>query len=127
MPLCQRCEQGRSAHSAKRSTDSLLTTIEVFGRVNERVSSDTDPSGVVAYCALLVMAALMLVVAVPAFAQEGTPPQQPSALDPAGPNSAAIANVFNIVLIMATVVFVVVEGLICLLGFPLPPQSQRYL
>jgi cytochrome c oxidase subunit II len=62
-------------------------------------------------CALLVMTALLLVVAVPAFAQESTPPQ-PSALAPAGPNSAAIANVFNIVLLMATVVFVVVEGLI---------------
>jgi cytochrome c oxidase subunit 2 len=62
-------------------------------------------------CALLVMTALLLVVAVPAFAQEGTPPQ-PSALAPVGPNSAAIANVFNIVLIIATVVFVVVEGLI---------------
>jgi cytochrome c oxidase subunit II len=63
-------------------------------------------------CALLVMTALLLVVAIPAFAQEGIPPQQPSALAPAGPNSAAIADVFNIVLVMATVVFVVVEGLI---------------
>ncbi len=62
-------------------------------------------------CALLVMAALLLVVVVPAFAQEGTPPQ-PNALVPAGPNSAVIADVFNIVLIIATVVFVVVEGLI---------------
>ena len=63
-------------------------------------------------CALLVMAGFLLAAAVPVFAQEGTPPQQPSALDPAGPNSAAIADVFNIVLVIATVVFVVVEGLI---------------
>src|SRR5512139_588585 len=63
-------------------------------------------------CALLVMAALLLGVAAPALAQEGTPPQSPSTLAPAGPNSAAIADVFNIVLIIATVVFVVVEGLI---------------
>ena len=67
-------------------------------------------------CALLVMTALLLIVAVPAFAQEGTPPQ-PSALAPVGPNSAAIANVFNIVLIIATVVFVVVEGLILFSAF----------
>ena len=63
-------------------------------------------------CALLVVSALLLVAVGPAFAQEGTPPQQPSALTPAGPNSEAIANVFTIVLVMATVVFVVVEGLI---------------
>jgi cytochrome c oxidase subunit 2 len=68
-------------------------------------------------CALLAMTALLLVVAAPAFAQEGTPPQQPSALAPAGPNSAAIADVFNIVLVMATVVFVVVEGLIVFSAF----------
>ncbi len=67
-------------------------------------------------CALLVMTALVLVVAAPAFAQEGTPPQ-PSALAPVGPNSAAIANVFNIVLIIAAVVFVVVEGLIVFSAF----------
>lgn len=68
-------------------------------------------------CSLLIMAAFMLAVTVPAFAQEGTPPQQPSALNPAGPNSAAIANVFNIVLVMAAVVFVVVEGLIVFSAF----------
>jgi cytochrome c oxidase subunit 2 len=62
-------------------------------------------------CALTVVTALALIVAMPAFAQEGTPPK-PNALDPAGPNSAAIASLFNIVLIIATVVFVVVEGLI---------------
>jgi cytochrome c oxidase subunit 2 len=66
--------------------------------------------------ALTVMTAFMLVLAVPAFAQEGTPPQ-PSALNPAGPNSAAIASLFNIVLVMATVVFVVVEGLIVISAF----------
>jgi len=68
-------------------------------------------------CALLIMAALALTAAAPALAQEGVPPQQPSALNPAGPNSAAIADVFNIVLIMATVVFVVVEGLIVFSAF----------
>ena len=67
-------------------------------------------------CALTVMTALVLVLAVPAFAQEGTPPQ-PSALDPAGPNSAAIASLFNVVLVIATVVFVVVEGLILISAF----------
>ena len=67
-------------------------------------------------CALMVMTALVLVLAVPAFAQEGTPPQ-PSALDPAGPNSAAIASLFNVVLVIATVVFVVVEGLILVSAF----------
>ena len=51
------------------------------------------------------------------FCARGHTAQQPSALAPAGPNSAAIANVFNIVLIMATVVFVVVEGLIVFSAF----------
>jgi cytochrome c oxidase subunit 2 len=58
----------------------------------------------------------MFVLAVPAFAQEGTPPK-PSALDPVGPNSAAIASLFNVVLFIATVVFVVVEGLILFSAF----------
>jgi cytochrome c oxidase subunit II len=74
--------------------------------------------------ALLIMTALLLVVALPAFAQEGTPPQQPSALAPAGPNSAAIADVFNIVLIIATVVFVVVEGLIVFSAFRFRRKAQ---
>src|SRR5512147_3195950 len=67
-------------------------------------------------CALTIMTALALAMAVPALAQEGTTPQ-PSALDPVGPNSAVIANLFNIVLIIATVVFVVVEGLILFSAF----------
>ena len=67
-------------------------------------------------CAMAVMTAFVLVLAVPALAQEGTPPQ-PSALDPAGPNSAVIANLFNVVLVIATVVFVVVEGLIVFSAF----------
>jgi cytochrome c oxidase subunit 2 len=62
------------------------------------------------------MTTWMLILAVPAFAQEGTPPK-PSALDPAGTNSAAIASLFNIVLIIATAVFVVVEGLILFSAF----------
>ena len=66
--------------------------------------------------ALTVMLAVVLALAVPALAQEGMPPQ-PSALDPAGPNSAAIASLFNVVLIIATVVFVVVEGLILISAF----------
>jgi cytochrome c oxidase subunit 2 len=65
-------------------------------------------------CALTVMTALALILAVPAFAQEGTPP---SALNPAGPNSATIASLFNVVLVIATVVFVVVEGLILISAF----------
>jgi cytochrome c oxidase subunit II len=67
-------------------------------------------------CALTAMTALVLVLAVPAFAQEGTLPQ-PSALDPAGPNSAAIASLFSVVLVIAVVVFVVVEGLILISAF----------
>src|SRR5512143_3137021 len=62
-------------------------------------------------CALMVITGLALIGTVPALAQEGTPPQ-PSALNPVGPNGETIANLFNIVLVMATVVFVVVEGLI---------------
>ena len=74
-------------------------------------------------CALTVMTALALVLTVPAFAQEGTPPQ-PSALAPAGPNSAAIASLFTIVLIMASVVFVVVEGLIIISAFRFRRRAQ---
>ena len=51
-------------------------------------------------CVLTVMTGLALIGTVPAFAQEGTPPQ-PSALSPAGPNGETIANLFNIVLVMA--------------------------
>jgi cytochrome c oxidase subunit 2 len=67
-------------------------------------------------CALTAMTTLVLVLAVPAFAQDGTPPQ-PSALTPAGPNSAAIADLFTVVLVLATVVFIVVEGLIVISAF----------
>lgn len=67
-------------------------------------------------CALTIMTAWVLVMTAPALAQEGTPPK-PSALDPAGPNSAAIASLFNVVLVIATVVFVVVEGLILISAF----------
>jgi cytochrome c oxidase subunit 2 len=67
-------------------------------------------------CTLTAMILLLLALAAPAFAQEGTPPQ-PSALNPAGPNSAAIASVFSVVLVMAVVVFVVVEGLILVSAF----------
>jgi cytochrome c oxidase subunit 2 len=70
------------------------------------------------------MVAWLLVVTMPAFAQEGTPPQQPSALAPAGPNSAAIANTFNIVLVIAAVVFVVVEGLIVFSAFRFRRKSK---
>jgi cytochrome c oxidase subunit 2 len=62
------------------------------------------------------MTAWALIMAVPVFAQEGTTPK-PSALDPAGPNSVVIADLFNVVLIIATVVFVVVEGLILFSAF----------
>ena len=67
-------------------------------------------------CALTAMIVLLLVLTVPAFAQEGTP-AQPSALSPAGPNSEAIASLFTIVLVIATVVFIVVEGLIIVSAF----------
>ncbi len=62
-------------------------------------------------CALLVITGLALIGTAPALAQGGTPPQ-PSALSPVGPNGETIANLFNIVLVMAVVVFIVVEGLI---------------
>ena len=54
---------------------------------------------------------LALAFAAPALAQ-GVVPPQPDVLQPAATNSQLIANLFNIVLIIATVVFVVVEGLI---------------
>jgi cytochrome c oxidase subunit 2 len=72
-------------------------------------------------CALTAVTALALVMAVPAFAQENTPP---STLNPAGPNSAAIASLFNVVLIIATVVFVVVEGLILISAFRFRRRSK---
>ncbi|HTP11411.1 MAG TPA: cytochrome c oxidase subunit II [Anaerolineae bacterium] len=66
--------------------------------------------------ALMVVTALLSVLAIPAFAQEGTS-TQPSSLNPAGPNSAAIASLFTVVLVIATAVFVVVEGLILISAF----------
>ena len=61
--------------------------------------------------ALVGMVLLALVSAAPALAQSGT---QPSALDPKGPNGAAIATLFGVVLAIAVVVFVIVEGLLLL-------------
>lgn len=61
--------------------------------------------------AWLVAGACVLVSTTPAFAQGGT---TPAWLNPKGPDSAAIASLFNIVLAIAVVVFVVVEGLILL-------------
>jgi cytochrome c oxidase subunit 2 len=72
-------------------------------------------------CAVSAMTALLLVMAIPAFAQENTPP---SALNPAGPNSAVIAGLFNVVLIIATVVFVVVEGLIVISAIRFRRRAQ---
>jgi cytochrome c oxidase subunit 2 len=66
-------------------------------------------------CALAVMTA-GVGPAVPAFSQEGTP-SPPSALTPAGPNSALRASLYTNVLVLATVVFVVVEGLILFSAF----------
>jgi len=59
--------------------------------------------------ALVGMLSFALVSASPAFAQPGTPP---SALGPRGPNSQAIATLFTVVLIIAIVIFVIVEGLL---------------
>lgn len=59
--------------------------------------------------ALIVLAALLLLSAAPALAQDGT---TPSALDPRGDNSSAIATLFAVVLAIAVVVFVIVEGLL---------------
>ena len=70
-----------------------------------------------------IVLALALVFATPALAQEGTPPQ-PSALNPVGPNGETIANLFNIVLIIAVGVFVVVEGLIVVAAFRFRRRSQ---
>lgn len=58
---------------------------------------------------LTAAVALALVSAVPAYAQDGVPP---SALDPKGPNGAAISTLFGIVLAIAAVVFVIVEGML---------------
>lgn len=75
----------------------------------------------------VLMVALALAFAVisaaPALAQEATPPQ-PSALNPAGPNGATIADLFNIVLVIATVVFVVVEGLLLYSAFRFRRKSN---
>ena len=73
--------------------------------------------------ALTLMGSALFVLATPALAQEGTPPQ-PSALTPAGPNSAAIASLFTVVLVIATVVFVVVEGLILVSAFRFRRRAQ---
>lgn len=59
--------------------------------------------------AVIGLAALTLLSAAPALAQEST---TPSALDPRGPNGSAIATVFWIVLAIAVVVFLIVEGLL---------------
>src|SRR5512141_345777 len=64
--------------------------------------------------ALVGLLALALVSAVPVFAQGGT---TPSTLDPKGPNGAAIATLFNVVLAIAVVVFVIVEGALLLFAF----------
>ncbi len=58
---------------------------------------------------LAAMLSFALISVTPAAAQSGTPP---SALDPKGPNSAAINTLFTTVLIIAVVVFVIVEGLL---------------
>jgi cytochrome c oxidase subunit II len=55
------------------------------------------------------MVALALVSAGPVYAQGGVPP---SALDPKGPNGAAISSLFGVVLAIAVVVFVIVEGML---------------
>ena len=75
--------------------------------------------------ALMVVLAFAFAVfsAAPALAQGVTPPQ-PSALDPVGPNGATIANLFNIVLVIATVVFVVVEGLLLYSAFRFRRKAQ---
>ena len=67
-------------------------------------------------CALTFVTGWAAVLTVPAFAQ-GDTPSQPSSLNPVGPNSASIASLFNVVLVIATVVFVVVEGLILISAF----------
>jgi cytochrome c oxidase subunit 2 len=59
--------------------------------------------------ALAVMFALALVSAAPAYAHDGVPP---SALDRKGPNGAAISSLFGVVLAIAVVVFVIVEGML---------------
>ena len=64
--------------------------------------------------ALVGMFALALVSAMPALAQGST---TPSALDPKGPNGEAIATLFTIVLAIAVVVFVIVEGALLLFAF----------
>jgi cytochrome c oxidase subunit II len=59
--------------------------------------------------ALLSLFTVALLTALPVLAGPNTPP---SALDPKGSNATTIAGLFNIVLIIAVVVFVIVEGLL---------------
>jgi cytochrome c oxidase subunit 2 len=65
--------------------------------------------------------ALALLSASPALAQPVTPP---SALDPKGVNSAEIANLFTAVLVIAAVVFVIVEGLLLYSAFRFRRKSK---
>jgi len=66
--------------------------------------------------AVSLMAVLLLALALPAsvFAEPDGPP---SALQPASPISAAILDLHNIVLIIAVVIFLVVEGLLLVAAF----------
>jgi len=61
-----------------------------------------------------LVAALALLLPAPALAQPDGPP---SALTPASPASSAIADLHNVVLLIAVAVFVVVEGLIVVAAF----------
>ncbi|HLF26855.1 MAG TPA: cytochrome c oxidase subunit II [Anaerolineae bacterium] len=70
---------------------------------------------------ILIALLLALILPVAVFAQPDGPP---SALDPASPVSTEIANLHNLVLIIAVVIFVLVEGLLLLsaLRFRRNPQ-----
>lgn len=67
-----------------------------------------------AVVSLLLALLLTLLLPSAAFAQPDGPP---SALNPASPASAAIADLHNVVLIIAAGVFVIVEGLILVAAF----------
>lgn len=63
---------------------------------------------------LVVCLLLALLVPASAYAEPNGPP---SALDPASPAAAAIANLHNAVLIVAAAIFAIVEGLLLLAAF----------
>ena len=68
----------------------------------------------VLFASILATLLLALVLPTPAFAEPDGPP---SALNPASPAAAEIASLHSVVLIIAVVIFMVVEGLLLIAAF----------